>query len=63
MFKLLLQHLGLIKPSVAKFEVTAPDGDVYIAKVHYVGVFDYYAVLNYLKDSLNFVPLNIQLVG
>ena len=67
MFKLLLQHLGLIKPSIAKFEVTDPDGDVYTVKVHYVGPFDYCMVHRYVQESteesLHFIPSNIQFLG
>lgn len=52
MFKLIMQHLGLAKPSTAKYEVETVTG-TYIATVKFAGLFDPTATENYVRKTVD----------
>ena len=51
MFKIILQHLGLAKPSIAKYEVETLSG-TYIASAKFAGIFDPTIAENYVRESV-----------
>lgn len=54
MFKLLLQHLGLLAPSTARFEVDLANGDMYFATAKFIGIFDRAIAEKYIRDRATF---------
>jgi hypothetical protein len=52
MFKSILQHIGLAKPSTAKYEVDTITG-TYFATAKFIGIFDPTRVENYVCESVD----------
>lgn len=52
MFKLIMQHLGLAKPSTATYEVDTVTG-TYLATVKFTGLFDPTATENYVRKTVD----------